>query len=96
MHMIRRLQAAFGLAAMGDVTLRKSSLEALEIALGLDADCAIALSGRTRLQKFASNSVVYYQDEPASQVYVLVSGLIRLCYINEDGSVWYCQVVNWF
>lgn len=55
--------------------------------LGLDADATAAVSPFIDRQSLSGNSVVYYQEDPTSRVFLLRSGFVRLSYINENGMV---------
>lgn len=68
--------------------------ETLKLALDLDDTSAKALAQVTRKTSYDPNSVVYYQDDPASQFYILTKGTVRLCYIDEDGTVILLSIVT--
>jgi CRP/FNR family cyclic AMP-dependent transcriptional regulator len=61
--------------------------QVIEEILGVSASAAASLASRAVRQQVPGNSVVYYQDDPTTHIYLLVKGYIRLSYISENGIV---------
>lgn len=73
--------------------MKQELLPILRPALNISADCAHWLAPFCDLAKVAPNTVLYYQDDPTDYFYVLVSGHVRLSYINENGMVILLNIV---
>lgn len=62
-------------------------------AFSLSENCASYMAPYAGVSQIAPNSVVYYQDDPTRYLYVLISGHVRLTYINENGMVVLLSIV---
>lgn len=56
-------------------------------AFGLSEDTATAVAHYAEDHDYPGNSVIYYQDDPTTHLYVLIKGHVRQTYINENGMV---------
>lgn len=65
----------------------------IERAFGIAADTADYMLPYCDLVTVQPGNVVYYQDDPTTQMFVLVKGHVRLTYINENGMVILLSVV---
>lgn len=54
---------------------------------GLSDEARAVLRAHTRRRSLAANTVVYFQDDPASNFFFIERGHVRLTHIMEDGSV---------
>lgn len=54
---------------------------------GLSEEARTVLRAHMRRRSLAANTVVYFQDDPASTFYFIERGHVRLTHIMEDGSV---------
>lgn len=61
--------------------------------LGISDSAAAILALKSNKQELASNSVLYYQDDPSTHLHIVVSGYVRLSYISEDGFVTLLAIV---
>jgi CRP/FNR family transcriptional regulator, cyclic AMP receptor protein len=54
---------------------------------GLSEEARAVLRSHMRRRSLSANTVVYFQDDPASNFYFIERGHVRLTHIMEDGSV---------
>lgn len=69
-------------------------LRAAELFQGLDAATLAAIAGATRRRAVRAGAYLFRQDDPATALYVLVRGSVKLTQINPEGEQILLRVVG--
>lgn len=62
------------------------SIKAAALFVGLEADDLDAILGQASSPKYAREEFVFFQGDPASTVYMVADGLVKLSLIGKDGE----------
>lgn len=73
--------------------MKPGILTALDQALKVGPAAAAQLERFCELVQYPAGSVIYFQEDPTTHFHILISGYVRLTYINENGMVTLLSVV---
>ena len=68
------------------MTCKPELLKSVPLFALLDDDETAVLAGQVELKTFASRERIYKMGAPGGQAYVMISGKVRVCIVDDDGQ----------
>lgn len=75
------------------ICVKPCILTSLDQALKVEPEAAEQLARFCEVVQYPAGSVIYFQEDPTTHFHILLSGYVRLTYINENGMVTLISVV---